>query len=239
MNSYVKPANTSNKSSHLSGLDILNELDNLINSLAARGAVILCGDFNARIGLENDFIATDEHRANSFIPLPDDYIPLELPNRNSQDRKTNSYKRPFLDMLINNELHILNGRTLGDFKGEFTCIQPGGASVVDYFIISPEISELICYLTIHPLTCFSDHKPLTLTLNVSQISRSQADYKPLHETYSKAPLRYKVTSESYPGLKTSMEKQVFKDQASNILEKEAKEFTMSAYELNETITIHL
>ena len=239
VNSYVKPANTSTKSSNLSGLDILNELDNLINSLTAKGAVILCGDFNARIGLEHDFIATDEHRANSFIPLPDDYIPLELPNRNSQDRKTNSYKRPFLDMLINNELHILNGRTLGDFKGEFTCIQPGGASVVDYFVISPEIGDLICYMTVNPLTSFSDHKPLTLTLNLCKNSRSQAGYKPLHETYSKAPLRYKVTSESCPGLKTSMEKQAFKDRASNILMKEANEFTTSAHELNETITKHL
>ncbi len=52
INSYIKPANTSTKRSDVSGLDILHDLDQLINNLRAKGEVILCGDFNARIGLE-------------------------------------------------------------------------------------------------------------------------------------------------------------------------------------------
>ena len=237
VNSYIKPANTSNKNSEMTGLDILHELDNLINILLGKGDVILCGDFNARIGRELDFIATDECGADSFIPVPDDHIPLDLPNRNSQDKKTNSYKRPFLDILINNELHVLNGRTLGDFAGKFTCIQTGGASVVDYFIISPQIKNLVSHMTVEPLTQFSDHKPLTLAMNFSQTSNCNVENKPLHESYNKAPLRYKLTPDSYTHLGTSMEKQSLKDRTHAILENNCD--NMDTHELNDTVTKHL
>ena len=129
VNSYVKPANTSSKNSHLSGLDTLHELDSLLNTLLGKGLVITCGDFNARIGREIDFIKEDKCGHDSFVPLPNDYIPQNLPTRNSRDTHTNSYKKPFLDVLTNNELHVLNGRTLGDLFGDFTCIQTNGASV--------------------------------------------------------------------------------------------------------------
>ena len=80
----------------------------------------MCGDFNARIGKDYDFIKNERSGGETFLPLPDDYIAQELRHRNSKDAITNSYKRPFLDLLINNKLHILNGRTLGDTLGDFT-----------------------------------------------------------------------------------------------------------------------
>ena len=132
VNSYIKPSNTSNKNSDVTGVDTLRELDQFLNKLLGKGNVISCGDFNARIGHQIDFIKEDNQ---SLIPLPDDYIPQDLSTRNSRDKSTNSYKRPFLDILINNQLHVLNGRTVGDLFGDFTCIQKSGTSVVDYFII--------------------------------------------------------------------------------------------------------
>ena len=217
VNSYIKPANTSSKGSDVSGSDILNDLDSLINGLLGKGSVILCGDFNARIGLDIDFIKNDQCGADSFVPLPDDYIPQDLPNRNSQDKNANSYKRPFLEVLINNKLHILNGRTLGDSKGEFTCVQVGGASVVDYFIVSPDCSQFICHMTVKPLTYFSDHRPLILTLNFSPAPSTNIDNRQLHELYGKAPLRYKIPPHSQCNIQKSMEKEVYLERASDIL----------------------
>ena len=52
INSYIKPAHTSSKNSNVSGLDILTSLDQLINDLHSKGDIIMCGDFNARIGKE-------------------------------------------------------------------------------------------------------------------------------------------------------------------------------------------
>ena len=127
INVYAKPANTYSKTSDSSVTDTLHELDTLINNLRRLGEIVLCGDFNAHISNEPDYIINDTDSTDSFVPLPDDYIPDNIPKRNSQDQKTNSYKRLFLELLTNNSIHILNGRTLDDFKGHFTCIQLTGS----------------------------------------------------------------------------------------------------------------
>ncbi|NRB81926.1 MAG: RNA-directed DNA polymerase, partial [Saccharospirillaceae bacterium] len=180
---------SSSKTYNTDGNDTLRELDKLINSFRSRGELILCGDFNARIATEQDFIENDTARDNNFIPLPDDYEPDNLTKRNSQDKNTNSYRRTFLELLINNSIHILNGRTLGDFIGGYTCIQPRGSSVVDYFIISLGVRNLVNYLTIMDFTAYSDHKPITLNLKIN--INAIANHHKLHELYDKAPLRYK------------------------------------------------
>ena len=38
-----------------------------------------------------------------------------------------------LDLCTDNQMYILNRRTLGDFNGKFTCHTPRGSSVLDYF----------------------------------------------------------------------------------------------------------
>ena len=96
VNSYIKPAQTSIKTSGLSGLEILAELDQLLTNLHGKGDIIMCGDFNARIGKDYDFIKNERSGGETFLPLPDDYIAQELRHRNSKDAITNSYKRPFL-----------------------------------------------------------------------------------------------------------------------------------------------
>ena len=109
VNSYIKPAQTSIKTSDKTGLDILADLDQLLNDLHNKGDIIMCGDFNARIGKSSDYIRNERSGCESFVPLPDDYIPQDLRDRNSQDKHTNSYKKPFLDLIINNKMHLLKG----------------------------------------------------------------------------------------------------------------------------------
>ena len=238
VNSYIKPANTSSKNSDISGFDTIRELDQFLNVLLSKGDVITCGDFNSRIGHDIDFIKGDKCGYESFIPLPEDYIPQELTIRNSQDKKSNNYKRPFLEMLVNNELHILNGRTLGDSYGDFTCIQTSGASVVDYFVISPNCSKYVCHMTIQPFTCFSDHKPLLLALNFSP-SNTLVNTKALHETYARAPLRYKITPDSLTSLRDTMMDPLVEECSKTLLETDYPDDPLGTYTLNEDITLHL
>ena len=40
-------------------------------------------------------------------------------------------------------MYILNGRTLGDFMGKFTCHTKRGSSVIDYIISSRSLSNSI------------------------------------------------------------------------------------------------
>ena len=67
--------------------------------------------------------------------------------------------RWLLEKCIDNQLFILNGRTLGDLLiiGQFTCHTPRGSSTVDYFIASRTLSNCIHSMTVHDLSIFSDH----------------------------------------------------------------------------------
>ena len=72
------------------------------------GNVITCGDFNSRLGNCSDSIL-ESAKDNIFFHFPSDYNFDYLPKRHSVDVKTNRYKKPFLDMLLNTNMRILNG----------------------------------------------------------------------------------------------------------------------------------
>lgn len=237
INVYIKPANSSSMNSANSGHDTLKELDTLINDLQNHGQILICGDFNARIANENDFIMNDKDSTDSFIPLPDDYIPDNLLKRNSQDNKTNSYRRPFLEMLLNNKIHILNGRTLGDFKGQFTCIQITGSSVVDYFITSTIVRNLVNHMTILPFTPYSDHKPIAVSLQLDKILNYNSSK--INEMYDKAPLRYKFSRNDKDSYKDIQDNPDMKNLAQDILTETYSDDTDGTYRLNEDFTKYL
>jgi hypothetical protein len=46
--------------------EILGHIEKEIEHFQKRGNVLLCSDFNARVGSENDFIYQD---SNNFLPL--------------------------------------------------------------------------------------------------------------------------------------------------------------------------
>jgi hypothetical protein len=51
-------------------------------------------------------------------------------------------------MCISHQLKVLNGRTLGDLHGNYTCYAHNGASVVDYTIVSENALKNILYFKI-------------------------------------------------------------------------------------------
>ena len=75
---------------------------------------------------------------NSIVNL--DTLGIQT-RRNSMHKKTNKYGYRLIELCKNTNLFIANGRIRGDSLGRFTC---KGSSVVDYFIMSPEI---ICKLS--------------------------------------------------------------------------------------------
>jgi hypothetical protein len=70
-------------------------------------------------------------------------------------------------------LLILNGRTLGDELGKFTCLANGGRSTVDYIVGSPAVWQAATHLKViiddtryQTMGGDSDHKLLHLRLNI-------------------------------------------------------------------------
>ncbi len=129
-----------------------------------------------------------KHDTNEFLSMPDDYEPDIYKGRNSQDIITNSYCKQFINLVSNNQLIILNGRTLGDFRGQFTSIQPKGCSVIDYFAVSSCINNKVNFLKVQNLTMYSDHRPLVMELRCPLITVNPTNH--LDEEYQKASPRF-------------------------------------------------
>lgn len=157
---YLPPLQSQKKS----GDDVLNTLNLEIQKFHPLGKIIIIGDLNARTGLLDDKI-----RYDSISPTMDDpnYIVDEkLIKRNNSDISVNKQGKEILNLCIENKFYILNGRTLGDFEGNFTSYQPLGTSTIDYAIISESLAKNIINFKVDKLTPYSDHCPISLKLAV-------------------------------------------------------------------------
>ena len=81
--------------------DILDCIEQDINKYCELGNILLCGDFNARIGTQPDFVVQDD---NSFAPLFDSY-PIDRPilHRHSLDTTVDTRGKHLLDLCISNQ----------------------------------------------------------------------------------------------------------------------------------------
>ena len=144
--------------------DYFDTLQEEIFRFSPLGEVILLGDFNARISDMKDYIEYDDVM---YSPVPSDYLPDNVNNRISMDSSKNSinnFGRCLIDLCIQSSLVILNGRTMGDLNGMFTCYKHNGCSTVDYSIVSKHLFESVQYFKVHNLTYLSDHCPIGFSI---------------------------------------------------------------------------
>ena len=109
-----------------------------------------CGDFNAKMGCLNDFV----HDTPCNNVTNDNCL---IEPRNLRHVTVNWYGGSLAELCCGNDLVILNGRTIGDFLGQFTCNTYNGASVVDYAVASCNNLPLIKYFSVSVMREFSDH----------------------------------------------------------------------------------
>ena len=96
--------------------------------------------------------------------------------------------------MCSTNLSLLNGCTLGDIFGNFTCARYNGNSVVDYGIVSPGAKELVKTFEILNLSNFSDHKPLRCRVKAT---KSSTPGETLMCKYQDAPRRPKWDITTY------------------------------------------
>ncbi|UYV82063.1 EPM2AIP1 [Cordylochernes scorpioides] len=123
--------------------------------------IVLGGDLNIRIGYLGAF-------HNLF------QIPAMLSvYRTSRDPTVSPLAETLVDFLDDNSLTILNGRSISDKNGCYTFISHQGSSVLDLFMVSPALLELVLDLSIESLP-YSDHLPLLLKLNGSDNTKAKS-----------------------------------------------------------------
>ncbi|ESO93889.1 hypothetical protein LOTGIDRAFT_153361 [Lottia gigantea] len=139
------------------------------------GILYMAGDFNARCGDEQDFIAGVD----------------DIPGRDIIDTTSNLYGDKLIDFLTSCNLCMLNGRVYGEHgSNNFTCLSKRGKSVVDYAITTHEqlsnckscsvylMSDLINLCGIQFEKLVPDHGPIIWTIDV-QNATSNADHFPV------------------------------------------------------------
>jgi exonuclease III len=145
----------------------LETLDEILFELKIKhdANIILCGDFNARTGVEDDFISNDsiDHIFNNSFG---DWYNNDnfFKKRASKDKVVNSNGRDLLTLCKNQNIHILNGRTKGDKLGNYTFIGAQGKSLIDYLIVSSSLFDHVNEFAVDIKT-ESDHMPLKWSIN--------------------------------------------------------------------------
>ena len=104
---------------------------------------------------------------DTYLSMPhDDTFEFILPRVSHDSKSTNQYGKWLIDLCMDNQLYILNGRTLGDMGGKFTCHTPRGSSAVDYLITSNSLSNEVLSMNVSDFTLYSDHCFISMKLKI-------------------------------------------------------------------------
>ena len=122
---------------------------------------MLTGDLNARTGEVSGHVDDDDHCIYvrvGFDGAASSKSRVSLPKRHSHDTTLNQYGRCLLDLCNTSEMIILNGRTLGDSSGKYTCHEVAGSSVVDYTLVHRDSFQEVQYFHVNDFdAASSDH----------------------------------------------------------------------------------
>ena len=196
INVYNSPSNSSykkRKAEELAGNvpadSTLDDLADCISKIPADEDVVVAGDFNARTGsLADDFISMEyvsEYPDINNRVFQTNEPAVVIPSRSNRDCKLNAEGKPFIELTTSLGLIILNGRSLGDSFGNFTCTKYNGCSTIDYICTSERIFGDILYLKVCGQTIHSDHKPLSCALQLHSRMAYLSD--PASFTFEDAP----------------------------------------------------
>ena len=184
------------------------------------GEIILIGDFNARTGTKpdyvSDFIENDDVELivrSSENTLLDS---LNRKHRSNLDSNVNTYGNKLLDICKGLGLRIMNGRTLGDSVGAYTCFPYNGKSTVDYIISGENIVPDIPILQVSAPTHLSDHAHISCTLNLGNTSILFNKNHNQDDILLNTITRFKWDNDSYAKFNKTLELPLIKEELMKI-----------------------
>ena len=189
VNVYDSPENSSYKirrrnEGHFK--DTMEELSGFLSSLTCGTPYMIVGDMNARISNHCEPPRSNNNTIDDLIDGSFKSKSYMTQARNSEDSMINDRGKKLLDFVSEADLRILNGSTLGDIFGRYTCLQYNGSSVVDYMMVSNAITTKVTHLKVLDFTNISDHRPITCQLLCTQWFKS---HEPMAK-YAEQPPKY-------------------------------------------------
>ncbi|UYV62385.1 hypothetical protein LAZ67_2000350 [Cordylochernes scorpioides] len=138
--------------------NLTNLLRHIEYHMSEGNEVLIAGDINIRIGNAGGF-----------------HNPLKLNSslnkyRKSKDLISSKLSEKLISFTDSNSITIANGRTKGYTYGSFTFISERGSSVLDYFMYTHGLTQIISDMWIEELS-YSDHLPIVLQINTGTIQQ--------------------------------------------------------------------
>ena len=133
---YLPPENSSRA---VDGNSFYDKLFDHICTYQNTGDLIICGDFNGRCGMLQDYIEGVD----------------DVPPRDILDESSNRYGNLLLDLLTDTNLCMLNGRV--GSNNNFTSISHRGSAVIDYALVPQEqLNRVIDFSVLCMTTLITD-----------------------------------------------------------------------------------
>lgn len=149
------------------GIDLLESNLSFIMEQYSDLPWLLCGDFNARTSGLSDTDSVGENRhAQPLNDLEELFDDVPQTQRKTKDSGVNNFGQKLIELCKEYGLLIVNGRTPSDSEGEITCVANRGRSVVDYFLCTGQLYDLVTDMFVADRS-ESDHFPIVVSL-VSQ-----------------------------------------------------------------------
>lgn len=125
--------------------NIFNLLEEDIAKFSNLGECLIMGDFNAKTSNLPDYVEDTE-----LDDFPDYICDEPLPRNNCDPHDIDNRGRQLLSLCKSAGVRILNGRTLGDYFGNYTCYSHSGSpSVIDYVLSSVNLRNNIDYIYVN------------------------------------------------------------------------------------------
>ena len=114
--------------------NIIDTLRDKLSMFSPKNVIFISGDFNSRIGTQNQFTIENERDLN-YLPRDYKLDTIKLVG-NNQDTLVNQYGQQLLDLYIKTKLRTLHIRTCGDVQGHLRYVDFHGFSRVDLVLAS-------------------------------------------------------------------------------------------------------
>ena len=170
------------------GMDNLRNEINRLSSLYPSDSILVMGDLNSRIGTKQDYIEDNVENVSSMEWYTVDKFKMQ---RKSRDKEVNMYGKSLLEMCVENDMHVLNGRCGDDVEGNFTFINQNGCSCIDYVVCSRDLFEHVTQFAVQKCER-SCHFPVICTLTFKQNKEKQ----PITNVRLKKPVKYRWSQEN-------------------------------------------
>lgn len=220
---YIPPEKSSSWNNSCDN-DPFYDLQQLVCTRCITDDILLCGDFNARVGKLQDYIVDDSFDGgiDTSVYIPDH----EIIDRMTYDSTVNNFGRKLINLCRETQLRLVNGRALGDLSGKYTCYQKNGNSVVDFVVVNEQLLQNIVWFKVHEPIHLSDHALISTMFHCKKVQQERdksirrdftqkVDY--VWDKTSKIAFQNALSSQEITGIRNEIDNIISQDRHPNIV----------------------